>query len=49
MPESKEAASKVVQRIKKQMEKDDNAVVGVEKADVQAQKSCLNGVSISTV
>lgn len=32
----KEAASKVVQRVKKQMEKDDNAVVGVEKADVQA-------------
>ena len=32
----KEAASKVVQRIKKQMEKDDNAVVGVEKADVHA-------------
>ena len=32
----KEAAAKVVQRVKKQMEKDDNAVVGVEKADVQA-------------
>ena len=32
----KEVASKVVQRVKKQMEKDDNAVVGVEKADVQA-------------
>jgi hypothetical protein len=26
----------VVQRVKKQMEKDDNAVVGVQKADVQA-------------